>query len=784
MGFLKQIDVDQVKSKIVTDPSKLGKLYKAKKSKFISKSVDHSLVDDMLKEGWEEYGRPLKTKTKLRKSKSHDKQFEDDIWCQFYLLGYRMLNYDNNFKLPYGKNEEDKKQIDVIAIDDETIFLVECKSSAKPRKITSLKTEFEGLSKRLDGFKKSLEQVYGRGRKIKYIFATRKLRISSESIDIKRLQRTNSFYYNDNTYEYINSLIKSYKGAAKYQLFGLLFKNQLINSDKIEVPAVEGDMGGKKYYMFSIEPNLLLKMGFILHRTKANESEMPTYQRLLVPSRLKKINKFIEDGGFFPNSIILNFTQRKHKVIFEASSRSVHSKSRFGMLKIPNAYALAYIIDGQHRVYGYAETDYKESNTVPVVSFLDLSATEQLEIFMDINQNQKAVSPSLRLTLEEDLFWNADRVDSRLKALRSGIIKELSEDVNGPLYNKITIGEDSSELAFRPFATAIAKCGLLPVARGNNYIEETVETSLYNVTNLDHNKEMLATKKRVVEFINLCYGKVEEEFPEIFENEKYIISNRGTYAFINLIGSLNKFEFESNRINSKSTPQDRFEAIEKYLAALLKSLESLSKEDEETMLAFYGSGADVRWFRFYQKLVNEDFPEYEPLELIDWKERQDEEIQDEGRKYGVEIERRMKKIVLSKIKALFNDNWELEINSIKRECIKRAEEEKERYYKEKLGKKDVDWTEMFNINDYKSIITKYWTRVPDDENLKKTYNTFQDEFSIDIGDGFNSKADRVRWISYFNSYRNLWAHEGTKEKRLNREEVNFLQKIHNHFYPK
>ncbi len=43
---------------------------------------------------------------------------------------------------------------------------------------------------------------------------------------------------------------------------------------------------------------------------------------------------------------------------------------------------------------------------------------------------------------------------------------------------------------------------------------------------------------------------------------------------------------------------------------------------------------------------------------------------------------------------------------------------------------------------------------------------------------------RIKWISRFNSYRNLWAHEGTKEKRLNKEEVEFLEKKHKHFYDK
>lgn len=293
MSFLIQFEIDQLKDKLVTDLSLLGKLYKSKKGKYIIKNVDHTLAIQMVEEGWEEYGHSLKTKTRLRKPKSHSKQFEDDIWCQFYELGYRCLNYDDKFSLPFGKDPEQKKQIDVIAVDHETVILIECKSSETPKKAVSFKTEFEGLELRLDGFRKALEQIFGKGLKPKYIFATRNLRVDNESVDILRLKKTNSFYYNDNTYEYINSLIKSYKGAARYQFLGLLFKDQLISNDRIEVPAIEGDMGGKTYYMFSLEPHLLLKMGFILHRTKANESEMPTYQRLLVPKRLIEITKFI-----------------------------------------------------------------------------------------------------------------------------------------------------------------------------------------------------------------------------------------------------------------------------------------------------------------------------------------------------------------------------------------------------------------------------------------------------------------------------------------------------------
>ena len=270
-----------------------------------------------------------------------------------------------------------------------------------------------------------------------------------------------------------------------------MFKDQLINNDRITIPALQGTMGGQKYYLFSIEPNTLLKIGFVLHRTRVNDSMAPTYQRLLVPSRLKGITKFIDEGGYFPNSIIINFAavSKKMQVSFEAASKLSNSRAKYGVLSIPNAYGIAYIIDGQHRVYGYAASKFKDTNTIPVVAFENMPSEEQLKIFMDINENQKAVKPSLRLDLEEDLYWNAGLLDSRMKALRSSIIKNLAGDINNILYNKISIGEDGAELAFKPFDNAFSKSGLIPSATQTHwsgdtdiYIYDTDETDSDNVS--------------------------------------------------------------------------------------------------------------------------------------------------------------------------------------------------------------------------------------------------------------------------------------------------------------
>jgi DNA sulfur modification protein DndB len=783
MAFIDQTKVYEIEKKLTNDASFLGKVYKAKKNEYQLISVDHSLVQEYIKEGWEEFSKPLKTKTQLRKLKTHSKKFEDDVWCQFYELGYRCMNYDDKFYLPFSNIDSEKKQIDIIAINAETAFIIKCKSSDIFKKAPSYKDEFELLGLRIDGFKKTLQQIYGRHLKVKYIFATRNLRIDIESEDMKRFTSTNSFYYNNNTYNYINSLLKSYKGVAFYQFLGLVFKNDLINKEKIEIPAIRGDMGKRTYYMFSIEPSMLLKLGFILHRTKVNESEFPTYQRLLVPSRLSGITKFIDDGGYFPNSIILNFCNKKHKIQFEAAAKMTDSKSCFGTLKLPNCYGIAYIIDGQHRIYGYANSKFINSNTIPVVAFEDLETSEQLKIFMDINENQKAVSPSLRLDLEEDLYWDSDRADSRIKALRSSIIKELSNYQTSPLFEKISVGEDKSMLSFKPFSTALSSSDLLPSAKGNKYTENAVTYSLYDVSNHDHNKEMISCKKDIVGLLSLAYDFVEQNYSDIWKADKsFILSNRGTFAYICLIDSLNKFLIDNGKITKTSDSTTRFSYMSRYIKSLLDYLKTeISDEEKEKQLSLLGSGADTKWLRFFQSVINKKHIEYYPVELLDWNERQDEALQTTGRSLGVDIEKKIKKIVLANMKKLYGEDWELEINSIKRECQSRAEQEMEKNYKDGLGRKTIDWTEMFNINDYKSIIEKYWTKTPDKDD--SSFITFEKEFSINIGEGLGSKAKCLKWISFFNSYRNLWAHEGTKEKRLNKEEVQFIEKVHSHFYP-
>ena len=605
---------------------------------------------------------------------------------------------------------------------------------------------------------------------MKFIFATRNYKFAESSEDLQRMKDNKVYHFNENSYNYINNLIKSYKTSVKYQFYGLMFKNERISNDAIRVPALKGSMGGHDYYMLSIEPSKLLKIGFVLHRTKVNDSMAPTYQRLLVPSRLKGITKFIDEGGYFPNSIIINFdaSNKKMKVQFEPSSNTGDTNSRFGILSIPNAYGIAYIIDGQHRVYGYAGSQYKDTNTIPVVAFDNMESQEQLKIFMDINENQKSVSPSLRLDLAEDINWDSERADSRMLALRSSIIKVLTRDSNSVLYTKISVGEDSAKLTFKPFDTALSKSALLPKAANKTYTQDT-DVCLYECNNLDHNKAMNDAKKRISNLLRdsyaYMYDKLDEDtFKSFFED------NRGTYAFIVLVGSLNKHLIYSGQLNQKSTTDLQIQAMSPYFDVLADYLMNLPAEHRSTLFVVKGQGADTTWLHMFENSINEKYPDYQPDGLKEWKESQDENLQQEGQGYGKQIEQILHDRVLEKLQELHGEKWERTIFEIKAECLKRMSSN----LPDDSDFDESNWPDYLQAQDFKNIIEKNWMIPKEDD---ETYVTFEEEFSIRISDEepFKSRKDKLKWLSDLISYRNSWT--SPKPKPLSRAQVDELHLI-------
>ena len=292
-------NIQNISSRVITQ----------KKSAYYFRSVPKNKVDEFKSQGWEIVPSKLKKSVRICKPKPHNIAFEDRIWALVAKMGFEYLNEDSNFKIQYSIGLS--KQIDVFAADNESILIIECKSSEKRKRANYQKdiNEFIALKEKLRIVAQNILQGT---QKIAFLFVTNNTILSDN--DKKRLSDDLIWHLNQDDIEYYEQLTDHLGTAAKYQLFGKLFAGQKIPELKNRVPVIKGKLAnGQTFYSFSIEPEFLLKIGFILHRTETNINTVNAYQRLVKKSRLKVIGDYIDKGGYFPNSLIINIRTSKKK---------------------------------------------------------------------------------------------------------------------------------------------------------------------------------------------------------------------------------------------------------------------------------------------------------------------------------------------------------------------------------------------------------------------------------------------------------------------------------------
>lgn len=410
--------------------------YKKKRLADKYSSVKKGKEEIYLDEGWS-ICKEYKTRTKLCKSKPIGDLFEDKVWCILSRMGFNEMNENNQFKIPISCSEQvTPKQIDIFAKDRESVILVECKSAKETTRRSFRKdiNEINGIRNKIITF---INNHYGSKLKVGWIFATKNV-IWSES-DLELAKTSDITVLLDNETGYYEELVNQIGPAAKYQLLAEVFANKKIPNLKIKIPAIKGKIGGSTFYSFAIEPSKLLPITFVSHRLRMDNKTVITYQRMLNKRRLKSIREYIEkEDGLFPNSIIINFRTKKSKLRFEKIGNTPQStEASLGVLHLPGKYKSAWIIDGQHRLYGFAGSEKANKETIPVIAFENLDAAKQAKMFVDINSKQVKVPRNLLEDLYSDLLWDSDNELEKLLALTSKVVSELGKDISSPLYNKI-----------------------------------------------------------------------------------------------------------------------------------------------------------------------------------------------------------------------------------------------------------------------------------------------------------------------------------------------------------
>jgi DNA sulfur modification protein DndB len=190
--------------------------------------------------------------------------------------------------------------------------------------------------------------------------------------------------------------------------------------NKFQVRCVEAKQHSKSFFLTSLSAADLVRVSYVARR--GVDEEEGAVQRLLNPIRIASIRDFVLAGGFFPTSIVLNWTEAATAPIPKADKLLLHRAPRS-----------AQIIDGQHRVMGLAAAIEKKKSLahfqVPVSLYQGLSTKECADIFLSINTEQKPVHRSLVF----DLYKVASDYVVDPAALRaSDLAQELNENNTSP----------------------------------------------------------------------------------------------------------------------------------------------------------------------------------------------------------------------------------------------------------------------------------------------------------------------------------------------------------------
>lgn len=717
--------------KLVTGDD-LAKAKRTRSVDFLSKTIFLSSLADEQQDGWK-FMSQLKNprKIKVMKEKPQDEVFENAVWVLLANMGFTTLNSDNHFVMRYGKGESDTKQIDILAVDDETILFVECKSAVSP-KAQTFKTEIEALEGMRRGLFAAAQKYFGGDRKCKIIFATNNYGISDE--DKARMESAQIAHFDERTISYYQGLVKHLGTSARYQLLGNLFARQDIAGMDNRIPAIRGKMGGHTYYSFSIEPEKLLKIGYVLHHSEADRDTMPTYQRLIKKSRLNSVRKFInEDHGYFPNSIIISI-DTKRPLKFERSEKQVDGAvATLGILHLPQKYRSAYIIDGQHRLYGYSDSPFASKNSIPVVAFENLDHQEQVRLFMDINENQKSVPKRLRNLLNANVLWDSDKQAERREALCIRIARDLGERMSSPLYGLVDIEDEQSgpakNITIENINRAISTGNFLSKFDKRNVL---TQSGIFDLNNSD------ATLKLLYGFLEKCLTYVKNTVPEEWDRSKndggILATNNGMGGLLRIINDIASYLVDMGEIvPTKHTPEEMASTCEYYLDPICRFIQSAADEVRTEIRKSYGSNGPIHCWRYYQKALHAERPEFLPDGMEKYWEDHNKENNAEAISMMAEIEKAVKRLVRDTLEDEYGTRW---IAEIPQPVYTAASTESSKVYRETGEEKDFwDYVNMAGCKDI-ILYGRHWSQL------------FEDKFTLDSEKKKpGGKSAKTEWLT-------------------------------------
>lgn len=695
-----------------------------------------------------------KNSVRVSKPKPDDRQLEDDVWCLLYKLGFKEYNADRNFTIKLGPNAPGR-QLDIFVKDDETVFIVECTHSQE-QKAKSIKALIDKINGIREDVIKAIHAHYGKEPKLKVKWAIATRNVDWRKADKERADEAKIAIITEQDIAYYSKLTDYLKEAARYQFLARFLKGEGVDGLRIEVPATRGSMGGTTFYNFLISPFDLLKIAYISHKATST-NDLDTYQRMVKPSRLKSIAGYIDEGGQFPTNIVINF---KTKNALNFKKIQSFDDSTFGTITLPGQYGSAWVIDGQHRLYGFAFSQRGKGHVVPVLAYENLPVPDEMRLFVDINCEQVKVPRSLLNEIYCNLNYGSEDPKERLDAQYPRIALRLDELKNSPIRDRVlTVSKDKDNyrcLSLTSLADGIKENRFLgfviQTPPNTGYIE--LGPLSHSSADLEYTAEKAADT--LAEYLDIFAKGVPGNWQLGDSKGGFLCTNNGLRALFRLLKSL--IVFIEDRYHVKASDMSAEEIVEKiapYVAPLVEYFKNADASEIQTFRSRQALDGVKQNCLGMMGIICEAHPEFTNTELKQYLDTRDKEGTAIARKHIDEINLVLFADVLNTLKNEYgtdNDAWWWK--GIPQNTRQKCDEQVNRDNGVKAR-----W-QYLSLADYQTIVVNNWP-------------LFDKRYSFGTK---GNKSDKTSWIGHINKIRQTTHHP--EKGLISKDDVAYVGSIY------
>ncbi len=567
--------------------------------------------------------------------------------------------------------------------------------------------------------------------KIVWLFVTSNLIWSAS--DRSRAEAQNIQIIEERELRYFEEIAKNVGPAAKYQFLGEFLSNQKIPElANYSVPAIRTKLGGHWAYYFLAPPSRMLPISFVNHRGLRDIEGAPAYQRVLKRSRLKEIGSYLDGGGFFPNCILVNF---RDDVRYEKQSSFEDRQISFGNLFLPDRFKTVWIIDGQHRLFGFTEAS-KDSNsqTLPVLAFEKLSTVAEAELFATINSKQQKVARGLLDELAGELKLTSDDFSERMGAIASRALDMMATESGSPFEDRMKTADLADSETICLTISEIKKAIISARLLGSM---SRTEVEIPGPFSRRNTKETL---NALCEGLTAYFSLIQSSNPDRWDLGKpgYLCSNVAIQGYIRLLQAL--IEFMSGQTGQEPSNLDSEELIDQVKPFLNPVLEFVATtEDADFSKRFkqpFGSGGPPRYFHQLCLIVRTQFPDFAPQGFAEFATEQASEISERADVLTKTLVDRVHRHVITVLKTAYaGDHFD---KGIPQKDIKLSAMNKK--YEDGDGQMPAE--NYLDVIDLKKIVEH-----------QQNWDLFKESMDIKLVDDRKGQAKYVKWLERLNEVR-------------------------------